>query len=173
MRWLVLAGVAAFAVLALASGARGPRPPAPAKEHPRSGTARPGSAGPNLRQEQRSPPRYTSPRDLASSWGRWSADWQVENVDLRLESMVASATPRLASRLRRAAEAAVLEAGAGSRGAVRAVAVRGNGARRDVLVATREKTLAPRAATHYRLYVGVAVHDRLHGWRMARWGRAP
>lgn len=150
-------------------------------------TGRP-SDSPEPRQLADTPPSTPAPHandgpaSLARRWARSFAEWTSESLSDQLAALADSATPPLASDLRRGVQAIRRDAtltrdDAGSRGTVEVVRVEGNGRRREVLVVTRETPyMRPGRDLHgarYRVYEGTAVQAGSDRWRMESWERQP
>ncbi len=182
--WLFVAGLIVFALLGLLAGTPpreestepdGAREAAPLATDERS--LRP----PEPPRASGTPPTHT-PAALARAWGQLSANWSTKTLPRQLRALAQSASPPLAGELERALAATQQDAqltpdGAGSRGSVAAVEVRGGGANRRLVVVTRETAWGPTsvglAAARYHVYTGITVRIGTHGWRMAQWQRQP
>jgi hypothetical protein len=182
---LFVGALVLFAVLGLLAGAPPGGAPreAPSMEVPTSTDVSPPTRSDPI---ERTTPRIAvpptgSPAALARAWGRLSANWSARGLPAQLQAMAESASSTLATDLEHAVAAVVqggeLSQNAGSRGSVEAVAVRGAGDRRRLLVVTREEPLPAGdghpGAKRYRVYIGVAVRHDDDRWRMARWERQP
>lgn len=163
-----LGAIALFALLGLlvsSTGSSEPETPAPSPPP----TRQPRPAGPG-------------PDRLARTWGESFATWSHRTLADQLERLADTAMPRLAAELRRGAQAVRRDRGlardkAASSGRVVAIKSRGNGARRALVVVTRElPTTSAGADLHgrrYRVYEGTAVQDAAGRWRMDEWERQP
>jgi hypothetical protein len=181
--WLFVAGLVVFALLGLLAGT----PPREESPEPDGGRELAPIAADEKTPGPRGPlpagtPSMASPEALARAWGRLSANWSTGTLPRQLRALARSASPPLAGELERALAATERDAqlapdGAGSRGSVEAVDVRGAGTNRRLVVVTRESasgsTTVGLAAAQYQVYTGVAVRTGANAWRMAQWQRQP
>lgn len=165
---LFVGALAVFALIGLLAG-RGSAP---------SDVDRPVASSPPVAVTQ----AEAGPRVIARRWGQAFADWTHTSLASQLRRLAATATPALASELRRGAQAVGRDAsltrdGAGSRGSVQFVRLSGRGSRRSVLVLTREiaylRSGQDVQGARYRVYKGDLVRDPSGDWRVESWERQP
>ena len=164
---LFVGALVIFALLGLLAG----RPPTRPERH------QPAQPAPLESREPRD-----EPEALARRWAHAFAVWTDDTLATQLGALAGTAAPALRAELQRGAQAiqrdrALTRDGAGSRGSVRVVHVRGSGGRRAVLVVTRETPYLGASTdlqgAGYRVYTGEVVLDASGRWLMRSWERQP
>lgn len=164
---LFVGALAVFALLGLLAGRDSTAPDADPGDRPARTQPRANKGGPEA---------------LARRWGRAYATWRHDTLAHQLAALAGTAGQSLQSELRQGVrairrDASLARDGAGSRGSVRAVQLHGRGARRRLLVVTRETPYVEAGTdlqgARYRVYTGVVVEDSSGRWFMQSWDRQP
>jgi hypothetical protein len=117
-----------------------------------------------------------TPRQAAARFALQWANWTPRSTRRQYRRLAALAAPQFARLLSQTADAAnhaVATASEANEARLVSVDVQGHGARRRVVVVTREQPLGAGRATVaaiYRVYLGVAEHQA-SGWAIAAWSQ--
>ena len=143
-----------------------------------AGDTRPTEPAPSTTERRRGAPSLTS---FARAYARDAVNWDWRTLAVRLDGLRDRSAGDLSAELTDAIRAARIDESLArdrpaSEGTVVAASVQGNGARRRLVVVTRERETASGVerlgpATH-RVYLGESRRTA-DGWRMVEWRRAP